>query len=120
MLQIRAPNREKATNQKREKNLIVSTEEYEKCECCGNTKTIAEEKFVCDACKKTIRPGSMLDLFHYDEYLSAREYNFCSWSCLAGYMPNAGLRNGFVVLPDLNYDEEREGLRAEDFWKEIR
>lgn len=106
--------------------MIVKEATYKACGECGSRHRLTEEAYGCDCCKKPITLN-LTSKGHHD-YLEAavfkngaetKHLHFCSWKCALKAIKTVKT-DYFVTLPYLLYDETKKGLRAKDFFAEIK
>ena len=93
---------------------------YRICTECGQDKTISQESFGCDGCKKSIDNRQYLDLSVFHSKDHTEHLQFCSWLCLLRKLPKIET-DYFINLPFLTFNNSLEkGIRAKDFLAALR
>ena len=104
--------------------MIIKDREYTTCPTCGLRKLVIDEVYGCDWCKREINlPQNeeylRMTVFYTPSLDETENLQFCSWLCCFRKLREIQCEY-FVDLPCLNFDQQPEGLRIEDFWAAIR
>ena len=103
----------------------------EDCKECGRYKrTIQEESYGCDGCKKPIDDRLHNRDNKHRHYLEVRVFmedgrgetetlQFCSWRCVLKTLPKIKC-DYFITLPYLTFDNLEKGIRAKDFFAAVK
>jgi len=91
--------------------MILQHPTYQPCPCCSQEKEVSPAIIKCDECGNHF-PESLDIHIEQDGKLTTKE--FCSWDCLFTHLPKVTADT--IILPSLDFKEERKGMTAGEFF----